>query len=43
MSESRIVWRRFASGLSFIGFGVSFFLSTQGVLHRGFWLDVLFL
>ena len=41
MSESRIVWRRFSTGLSFIGFGVFFFLSTQDLLHRGFWLDAL--
>ena len=41
MSESRVAWRRVSRGLKFIGFGVFFFLSTQGLLHRGFWLDVL--
>ncbi len=39
MSELRIVWQRFSSGVGFIGFGVFLFLSTQGLLHRGFWLD----
>ena len=41
MSESRIAWRRVSRGLSFIGFGVFLFLSTQGLLHPGFWLDAL--
>ncbi len=41
MSEPRIAWRRVSRGLVFIGFGVFFFLSTQGLLHRGFWLDAL--
>ena len=41
MSESRIAWRRVSRGLTFIGFGVFLFLSTQGLLHRGFWLDAL--
>ena len=41
MSESRIVWRRLSRGLTYIGFGVFFFLSTQGLLHQGFWLDAL--
>ncbi len=41
MSESRIAWRRVSRGLVLIGFGVFFFLSTQGLLHRGFWLDAL--
>ena len=41
MSESRIAWRRISRGLCFIGFGVFFFLSTQGMLHRGFWMDAL--
>ena len=41
MTESRISWRRVSRGLSFIGFGVFLFLSTQGLLHRGFWLDAL--
>ena len=41
MTESRIAWRRVSRGLVFIGFGVFFFLSTQGMLHRGFWLDAL--
>ena len=41
MSESRIVWRRVSRGLTYIGFGVFFFLSTQGLLHQGFWLDAL--
>ena len=41
MNESRIAWRRASRGLCFIGFGVFFFLSTQGMLHRGFWLDAL--
>jgi hypothetical protein len=41
MSESRIAWRRVSRGLSFIGFGVFLFLSTQGLLHRGFWFDAL--
>ena len=41
MSGSRIAWRRVSRGLSFIGFGVFLFLSTQGLVHRGFWLDAL--
>jgi len=41
MTESRIAWRRASRGVSFIGFGVFFFLSTQGMLHRGFWRDAL--
>jgi hypothetical protein len=41
MSEGRFAWRRAARGLNWIGFGVFFFLSTQGFLHRGFWLDAL--
>ena len=41
MSESRVVWRRVSRGLGFIGFGVFCLLSTQGLLHRGFWLDAL--
>ena len=41
MTESRISWRRVSRGLSFIGFGVFLFLSTQGLLHRGFWLDAV--
>ncbi|MDP6579680.1 MAG: DUF5668 domain-containing protein [Vicinamibacterales bacterium] len=41
MSGSRIAWRRVARGLSFIGFGVFCLLSTQDLLHRGFWLDAL--
>ena len=41
MSESRIRWRRVSRGLTFIGFGVFCLLSTQGLLHRGFWLDAL--
>jgi len=41
MKESGFAWRRVSRGLVFIGFGVFFFLSTQGVLHRGFWMDAL--
>jgi len=41
MSGSRIAWRRVSRGLSFIGFGVFLFLSTQGLVHRGFWMDAL--
>ena len=41
MGGSRIAWRRVSRGLSFIGFGVFLFLSTQGLVHRGFWLDAL--
>ncbi len=41
MKESPIVWRRFARGLTFIVFGIFFFGSAQGLLHRGFWLDAL--
>jgi hypothetical protein len=42
MKESRFAWRRASRGLVFIGFGVFFFLSTQGVLHRGFWMDAMY-
>lgn len=41
MSESRILWRRVSRGLLFIGFGAFGLASTQGLLHRGFWLDAL--
>ena len=41
MTESRVSWRRVSRGLSFIVFGVFLFLSTQGLLHRGFWLDAV--
>ncbi len=41
MSESHFVWRRLSRGLAFMGLGVFCLLSTQGLLHRGFWLDAL--
>jgi hypothetical protein len=41
MTESRIVWARMSRGLWFIGLGVFCLLSTQGLLHRGFWFDAL--
>ena len=41
MSETRIVWGRVSRGLSYIGCGVFFLLTTQGFLYRGFWLDAL--
>ncbi len=41
MTESRIAWRRASRGVMLIGFGVFFFLSTQDVLHHGFWMDAL--
>ena len=41
MSETRLMWKRISGGLEFIGFGVFFLLSAQGLLHRGFWLDAL--
>ena len=41
MSSKRIAWRRVSRGLNLIGFGVFLLLSTQGLLHSGFWLDTL--
>ena len=41
MSGSRIAWRRVSRGLLFIGFGAFGLMGTQGLLHRGFWLDAL--
>jgi hypothetical protein len=41
MSESRIAWRRASRGAMLIGLGVFFFLSTQDLLHQGFWIDAL--
>jgi len=39
--ETAIAWRRLASGLYFIGFGVLLLLTTQGFLPWSFWLEAL--
>ncbi len=41
MSSAPIAWRRVARGLNVIGVGVFLLLSTQGLLHPGFWLDAV--